>query len=72
MGKYLGHCVEVCLLGIKGRIEEFDCSVMMGLISDVIVTPREPKQSQKPKIFYEFIEKFMPGVDVFEAYSRYP
>jgi N6-adenosine-specific RNA methylase IME4 len=30
VGKYLDHCVEICLLGIKGRVKELGCSVSMG------------------------------------------
>jgi hypothetical protein len=38
----------------------------------VIVTPRELKQSEKPRIVYDIIERFMEGVPVYEAYARYP
>ena len=72
VGLYLDHNVEICLLGIKGRYSEFSCPVMMGKISDVIVAEREGKQSTKPAIAYQYIEKFMPGAVVYEAYSRYP
>ena len=41
VGRYLDHASEICLLGIKGRVEEFPIPVRMGLISDVIVAPRE-------------------------------
>lgn len=72
IGKYLSHSVELCLLGFKGRVEEFPATVMMGSITDCLVARREGMQSQKPDLLYDLIEQYVPGQMVYEAYARYP
>ena len=66
-GYYLQHTKESLLVGVKGkgvnliRTEEFN---------DLIVQPRNLRQSHKPTKLYKIIEKMFPGGIFIEIFAR--
>ncbi|PJF20092.1 hypothetical protein PSACC_00093 [Paramicrosporidium saccamoebae] len=64
-GYYLQHAKETCLVGIKGKGDEW----RMGIASDVIYTERR-EQSKKPKELYDMIEQLVPNGAYLEIFGR--
>lgn len=72
VGKWLDHAVEICLIGSKGNANELCSPVYQHTMPDTIVAPRPPSQSEKPREFYQLIEKMIPKGQHLEIFARAP
>ena len=66
-GHYLQHAKETCIVGIKGY--GFD-GMRHEYFTDLIVCPRNVRQSHKPVELYEMIEKMFPYGMYLEIFAR--
>ena len=72
VGRFLDHAIEICLIGVKGNLNELNSPVYQYTNPDVIVAPRPPTQSEKPHEFYELIENIIPNARFVEMFARPP
>ena len=66
-GYYLLHTKETLLIGVKGKGVEF---MRHDQFNDLLVQPRNIRQSHKPNRLYRMIESIFPNCKYLEIFAR--
>ncbi|KEJ82643.1 MT-A70 family protein [Oxytricha trifallax] len=70
LGRYFQHCVEECVVGVKGDMEYLEQRFNLQKVQNGFIELRRTA-SQKPKQIYEMIEQLCPGGAFIDVYGRW-